>query len=151
MPSLKIPGRYKATVMECNVGISQTGTPYVFLFLRTDEKELTDAYLYLSDKAFDRTLKTLQEAFGFDGDFDTISRQLVGKRCSITAEEEEDPEGNLRVRVRWINPEAAKPADKAFLAKLSGRARSLLLGQPKPAPAAVPSVAPAPDEDEIPF
>ena len=151
MPSLKIPGRYKATVKECNVGVSQTGTPYVNLFLCTDEKELTDAYLYLSDKAFERSLKTLQEAFGFDGDFDTINRQLAGKRCSIVAEEEENPDGNMRVRVRWINPEAPKPADKAFLAKLSGRARSLLQGQPQATPAPAPSVAPAPDDDDIPF
>ncbi|MBE7504310.1 MAG: hypothetical protein HS113_29275 [Verrucomicrobiales bacterium] len=67
------------------------------------------------------------------------------------AEEEENPDGNMRVRVRWINPEAPKPADKAFLAKLSGRARSLLLGQPKPAPAAVPAVIQATDEDDVPF
>lgn len=151
MPNLKMPGRYKATVMECSIGTAQTGTPYVFLLLRTDEREMTDAYLYLSEKAFERTLKTLSEAFGFDGDFDTISRQLVGKRCSIVAEEEDDGFG-LKVRVRWINPEQAKTADKAFLAMLTGRARSLLQGQPKAAPPAAPSVAPAADDDDdIPF
>jgi hypothetical protein len=155
MPNLKMPGRYKATVVETKIAHSTKGTPYAGLLLRTDEREMADAYLYLSEKAFERTVKTLVEVFGFDGDFDTLERQVVGQRCSITAEEEEDDRGEVRVRVKWINPEQAAPADQSFLAKLTQRARALGAGKaapPRPAkPAtATPSLAVA-DDDDIPF
>lgn len=151
MPELKLPGRYKATVTEARVAEARTGTPYLGLTLRTDEREFCDAFLYLSEKAFDRSVMTLVEVFGFDGDFDTVERQLVGKRCSITAEEEEDDRGDTRVRVKWINPEQAPPADRAFLARLSERARTLRAraGVKAPPPAA-PAVTGA-AEDAIPF
>ena len=141
MPSLKQPGRYKATVIEAGTGTAQTGTPYVFLLLRTDEGETCDAFLYLSDKAFERTIKTLHQSLGFDGQFETVGKQLPGRRCSITAEDEIDDNGQTRVRVRWINPER-EPADASFLARLSERAAKLL-GLPALPTPAQPTTAPA--------
>lgn len=137
-----------ATVKSAEVGQSGTGTPHVSLSLETDEGKHITAYLYLSEKAFERTAKTLQEVFGFDGDFQTVSDQVLQKKCSITVEEEDDQDGKPRMRVKWINsPRMSKPVEESFLAKLTRKARELGI---RPAPK-TPSVAPAGDEDEIPF
>jgi hypothetical protein len=129
MPDLKLPGTYRAEVTDAALGTAKTGTDFVLLKLRTDEHEMCDAYLYLSEKAFDRTVKTLHEVFGFDGVFGSLPEQLCGRRCRLEAEEETDEKSMVRVRVKWINPEHSPVADASFVARLSARAAQLLAGK----------------------
>ena len=159
MPHITEPGRYMAKVLNAEVGESRnTGTPFVSLYLEItgpagDEGKHITAWLYLSEKAFKNTTKTLQDAFGFDGEFADLSAQIDGKECSITVDEEEDEKGQPRMKVAWVNPpRRSKPVEDGFLAKLTQKARELGLNPRTPAPK-TPSVAPATEaeEEEIPF
>jgi hypothetical protein len=143
MPELKLPGTYKSEVTDAALGTAKTGTDFVLLKLRTDDNEMCDAYLYLSEKAFDRTVKTLHEVFGFDGVFESLPEQLRGRRCRLEAEEETDEKGVARVRVKWINPEHSPAADASFVARLSARAAQLLAAKPDAQPATLPKPAAA--------
>lgn len=151
MPHITEPGRYMAKVLSAEVGEAQTGTPFVRLDLETvlppdeDAGKHISAYLYLSEKAFERTTNVLKEVFDFDGEFADLEKQVVKKECSITVEEEDDQDGNPQMRVKWVNrPRRSKPVEDGFLAKLTKKARELGL---KPR---TPSVAPAPDDDDNP-
>lgn len=144
MPQIQVPGRYAATVTDAEFGESpKTGTPYLQLSLETEEGEYTTAWLYLSEKAFENTTKRLKDAFDFDGDYETAVKQVRGKPCSITVEEEEDDHGKVRLRVAWVNPpREVRPVGGDFLARLSAKARQMGL--------AAPSVKPA-DDSNCPF
>lgn len=139
-----------AKVLSAEVGEAQTGTPFVSLDLETtgpdgDEGKHITAYLYLSERAIERTIKVLEDVFAFDGEFEDLEKQVNGKPCSITVEEEEDDKGEMRMKVAWVNsPRRSKPVEDGFLAKLTRKARELGL---KPR---TPSVAPAPDDDDNP-
>lgn len=147
-------GRYAAEATAANVGESKTkGTPGVFLTFQIDGGGTIDATLWLSEKAFERSVEVLREVFGFDDNFDTVEGQIVGKRCSITVEMEADKNDSTKFwpRVKWINPEreAPKPVASDFLAQLSAKAARIVRTTPAPPPK--PS-APAPEKDEdIPF
>ena len=154
MNLIKEPGRYPATIAEAVLGESDKGTPFLRLTFHAAEGQI-DGYLYLSDKAIDRTCQVLKD-IGFAGDFDRLDT-LKGVAVSITCEME-DFEGKDRLKVRWINPprkEVAPPP--AGLAKsLTARFRSIA-GPAKPvarttAPAAAPQVlSGAEDDEETPF
>ena len=109
MPKIDIPGRYSVAAVECSLGESQSGTPFIQLSFETDDKNYITGWLYLSEKAIDRTFKVLEDAFNFSGNFEVIEAELQGKQCSIVCEEEDDHQGNPRMRVKWINPARAKP------------------------------------------
>ena len=122
-------GRQPATAIACTVGEStKKGTPGVFLTFRNDEGATIETALWLSEKAFERTVQVLREVFGFDDNFDTIEGQVIEKRCSITVEEELDDKGKAWPRVKWINPEqtAPKAAPADFLKQLSAKASRIL-------------------------
>jgi hypothetical protein len=134
MSKIENPGRYAATVTEAEFGESQTGTPFLRLSLTSDEGAYIGAYLYLSEKALPGSVRTLRDAFAFNGDFETLLDQITGKPCSITVETEVY-EGKERLRVKWINAErSTKPIDNqsAFLKALSAKAARI----PKEAPKA---------------
>ncbi len=60
---------------------------------------------WLSDKAFNRTIETLKDCFGFNGDLNALheGRQtFVGMQVSFTTEFEEF-EGKRRCKVKWLN------------------------------------------------
>ena len=124
---IETPGRYAATVIDAHFGQSHnTGTPHLELSLETDEGDRISAWLYLSPKAFENTTRRLRDAFGFNGDYETAVQQIRGKPCSITVEEEENPDGKRRLRVAWVNPpRVVKPVEDGFLAQLTAKARQL--------------------------
>ena len=128
MPTIKAPGRYSAKVIDASLGESSTEkrTPFVSLYLETEEGAHIGAWLYLSEAAFNRSLETMQKCFAFDGDFENV-RALVGKPCSIVVEEENDDKGKPQMRVKWINPigGGAKPAPEGLAAKLTQRAKAM--------------------------
>jgi hypothetical protein len=152
-------GKHHATVTAAALSESSKGTPCVQIEFDANGDTIT-AWLYLSDAAFERAVKTLRDAFGFDDDFETLPDQLIGKQCQIVVEEEADDKGNLRPRVKWINSlrSAPRPLSNAevLTAKLSAKAsriaREVGAATRAPAPAAKPAVrAPAVNADEVPF
>lgn len=59
-------------------------------------------HLYLTDKAFKWSLKSLRNA-GFEGDnLATVGEQLKGNKAVVVLEEDEW-EGNVRTVIKWIN------------------------------------------------
>ena len=163
-------GRYKATVLAATVSESSNKTPGVFIDFQIDEGGTIRGNLWLSDKAYGRSLETLRKVFGFNNDFPTIQGQLEGKSCSIVIEmepDQKDPDKQWP-RVKWINPVDAgpkpvAPADSSLLARLTRRAAQTpwpadcVPPNPKPAPA--PRSAPAPtrapaapiNDEDVPF
>ncbi len=145
MPKIETPGRYAATVSSAEFGESNNGTPFLALSFNTDQGGAITGWLYLSEKALPGSLRTLREAFEFNGDFETVVEQVNGKACSITVEAEEY-EGKERLRVKWINsPRSSKPIDnqESFLKALSAKAARI----PKEAPRA----GSAPTRKAVPF
>jgi hypothetical protein len=144
MALLTDEGRYPAKITAAELGESaNTGTGYLQLSFETENGEGHIAKrLYVSDKAFPYTLKTLQDVFAFDGDFTNLD-QLVGKSCSITTAMESDDSGNDRLQVRWINraggPKLEPEKAGSLAARLNAMAKS------------APVKAKTETEEEIPF
>lgn len=162
MPKIENPGRYMVTVQSAEFGESEnTGTPFLNLYLVDENKTGIGAWLYLSEKALPNTIKTLRDAFGFDGDFETAVAQVTGKPCQITCEMEDNGRGEDRLKVKWINaPRRSAPINDqgSFLKSLTAKAARIPAAAPKAgsAPVKVPSTAkPAPkketNEEDVPF
>lgn len=167
MPTIQNPDRYAVTVKSAEFGETKNGTPFLSLGFSTETDETIVGYLYLSEKALANSVKTLRDAFGFDGNFETVIEQVVSKPCSITVELD-DYEGKERLRVKWINgPRSSKPIDnqaeflKALSAKAaripkeasrSGTAPAKAPAKAAPAPAkAAPKAAAKSDDETEPF
>lgn len=155
MSALTQEGRFSAIATKAEFGEAQTGTPYIRIGFEAEQGTIT-AWLYLSEKAFDRTVKVLREVFGFDDNFDTLAGQVEGKKCSIVTELETDNQGKDRLRVKWINAEggAKAPApisnQAAFLRDMTRRAKLIARDAGKEIrPAAKP--APTTGNEKRPF
>ena len=141
MPLITKPGRYTATAKTVDLGQSaEKGTPYVSILFETEQGEDLTAFLYLSDAALERTVRTLREVFGFNDDFGTVKEQVTGKQASIVVEAEEY-EGKSRMKVKWINTvggSSGKPLENAgtLLAQLSAKAKRIPASAPVAARAA---------------
>lgn len=124
------------------LGQSEQGSPFIQISFETAEGSIT-GWLYLTEKALERTIETLRKVFNFDGNFETVCDQINGKECSIVCENEEY-QGKERLKVKWINSaRSSAPINdqSAFLKSLSAKAARL----PKPAPKAgqAPTKAPS--------
>lgn len=141
MPKIEKPGTYNATVKEAFVEQTQNGSWRVALGFETDDGDGIFGYLYLTDKAVDRSIETLEKVFAFDCNFETLAAQLEGKRCSITCAEE-NYQDRLVMRVQWINAERKKAGANPLreLTLLACKRR----GKPVPAPS-------KPESEEEPF
>jgi hypothetical protein len=143
MPKIETAGRHMVTVQSAEFGESEnTGTPFINLYLVNAENNSIGAWLYLSEKALQYSLKTLRDAFGFNGDFETAVEQVTGKQCSITCEFEADQNGVDKLRVKWINaPRQSVPINDqaSFLKTLSAKAARI---PAKTAAAAAPTRTP---------
>jgi hypothetical protein len=176
---LQNPGRYQATVSSAEYGTAQSGRSYIQIHFETDEgsilgwvnlpKKLVEPPLTDEDrkegKIFEMALKTLREAFDFDGNFETAADQITNKQCSIVVEADEKG-----LRVRWINPlkKSAPIGDQSsFLKQLTAKAARIPARAPvaaaptrqiaprpqtaTPAPAAAAPVATATTSGTVPF
>lgn len=126
MAKIEVQGRYPATVKGAEFGESSTGTPYLKLDHETESGANIASYHYLSDKAFPYTLEMLQKAFEFDGDFERVPEQTIGKLVTLVIEEETDNRGEPQMRVKCVwGPSSAKPIENkgAFLAALTAKAK----------------------------
>lgn len=161
MPKLDREGKFSAKVLPSTSWFGEAGkdkTPFVGLPLEIVDGECAgqhiSAFLYLTENAFDRTIKTLHEVFGFNGDLEALALGMftfAGRDCQITTEYE-DYNGGRRLKVKWLNPVSNfRPMEGAieFAKRMQSRAQRVL----NPA-AATPAVEKATSEntkDELPF
>ena len=136
MPLLQEEGRFVAKVTAAELGEASTGTPFVQLNFETGEGS-TSGRVYLSEKAFERSLGVLKECFDFDGDFENLA-QCVDQECSITTELEsyESDDGTKEtLRVKWINPKGGPKMEQGARKSLASRlsAQAGFKGTSKPA------------------
>lgn len=153
------PGRHTATVIAATVGESKnTRTPGVFIDFQLSDGAEINGTLWLSEKAYERTLNTLREVFAFNDDFATIHDQLDGRPCSVTIVMELDQRDLSKEwpRVKWINPiggtREIPKVETSILARLTQQARAI--ARPADAPKPQPKIAPKPaqiESDEVPF
>lgn len=149
MPKIETAGRYPAIVKTAEFGESESGKPFLHLYFETDDGEPKHiaGWLYLSEAAFPYTVKTLREAFKFDGNFETAVEQIQGKGCSITVDEESNDKGEPRLRVKFINARYQnKPisGDAAgFLKGLTAKAARVPVAAPRTPAPTKPAAAPA--------
>src|SRR5207247_1435034 len=82
-------------------------TPFIQLLLEVtdDSRRTIPWYGWLSDAAFENTIKRLADVFGFDGDLASLhegKQTLEGRACRITTEFEEY-KGKQKLKVKWLN------------------------------------------------
>ncbi len=175
MPIIKTAGRYDVTVKAVDIDQPAGKDPSVRLIFATASGDEITAWLNLKTtysagakmSAFEVSLKTLREAFGFDDDFSRLSEQVLGREASIVVELEpyENPKTRQtedRAKVKWINRvggglKAAVVPPASALSALTAAAKRIAL--PAGAPAAPPrtpsrpaAAPPNPDtEEDVPF
>ena len=156
-------GVYDVTVTAAVIGETDKGTPFLCLSLATEHGLSIDSYSYLSDAAFENSVRQLRKAFGFNNDFNDLD-QFTGKPTTITVELELY-NGQQRPRVKWLSQSnGPKPLTGAGskIAALNAAAKRIPTTSPTPAPrpaaAPRPSAAPRPapkndfaDDDSVPF
>ena len=122
-------GKHVATVTTAALSESSKGTPCVQIEFESNGETAT-SWLYLSDAAFENSVKTLRDAFGFDDNFETLEAQLIGRKCQIVVQEEANDQGEMKPRVKWINPLRAAPRPlsnaEELKAKLTAKAARLV-------------------------
>ena len=123
MPLIKTADRHAVRVKSAIIGANDKGTPFVEFEFINPASETLNGWLYLSDAAFERSVRVLRDVFGFDNDFTTLPAQVTDKECSITTEFETF-EGKERLKVKWINSVGrdVAPVDVSALSKFSARA-----------------------------
>lgn len=144
MEKLNELGRFRATVIATDFGQAASGTPYLYIALVAETaagQRATSKYLYLSEKSFERTVRQLRVAFGFDGNFENIE-QILGKEIEIETHMEADQKGGeAKLRVKDFDAGGTPLDDKPnLLRQWSEKARRIPLTPP---PAAAPTTRPA--------
>jgi hypothetical protein len=126
-------GKYTAKVKAPGngwLGTSKTGSDFIRIPLLIDDPA-SDQHGreivwqgWLSEKAAERTAKTLDEAFGREWDIKSLdagNSVFVGQKCRITVEAEEY-NGESRLKIKWLNPHSApEPLEKDRLTTLNER------------------------------
>jgi len=160
-------GTYRAKAIASGIGVSNTkATPYVRVTLAVvagaQEGQEIDWIAYVTDKTQERVAEDLR-TLGYTGNDpeelhdrnEQDVSQLLPNVVSIVVEEEEW-KGEVRTRVRWINPDKRETGGtslftgmKAAFAQLDQKSG----GGKKPASGAIPRPAPPAEvsDDEVPF
>lgn len=167
-------GTYNATchlprVAEMIFTTSANGSDGIVLDFTTEDGGAISTTLWLTPRAYDRTLKVLEEVFKFDGDFNALARGegFPNYECKIVVEMEEyqhktTGETKYSPRVKWINSRGPKrePADVrgvlSRLARQTGKPEPAYRPAPQPSsarqvPRAATPTASQMAEDDIPF
>jgi hypothetical protein len=122
-------GKHVATVTTAALSESSKGTPCIQIEFESSGESIT-SWLYLSDAAFDNSVKTLRDAFGFDDNFEALEAQLIGRKCQIVVQEEANDKGEMKPRVKWINSLRSTPRPlsnaEELKAKLTAKAARLV-------------------------
>jgi hypothetical protein len=148
------------------IGESKKGTPFIRVPLLVDHEGERFEIVWrgwLTDSAFDYTVKTLAKAFGWDGNLADLTDGLVkweGRKCQITTAIEEY-DGQARCLVQWLNPAGggASKVEQSTLDELiktyqrrgMAIAREEAKAASSPAKAKALVSAEAAEDDDIPF
>ncbi len=140
---------------------SSKGTPSVQIPLIVVEGDLEGkritAHLWLTEAAFENTVKTLHDVFGFDGDFEALAKSpkgFAGLPASIVTEME-TYNGEKRCKLKWLNnpnsgPKPAMEATKvsSLISQINRKSKALVgtFGPAKPV-----SKKPVEGDDDIPM
>lgn len=130
MEGLKPRFRYLATCMENCIAEARTGTKSVQLSFRVTAELIPNqppvkcertlrADLWLSDSTWERTFKTLATVFGWAGtDLSELNeRSLFSGTPVVLVCEEEEYNGDMQMKVIFINPQSSVYAVKPERAK----------------------------------
>lgn len=164
MSTLIPENEYAVKIITAELGEAKTGTPYARLHLEVAEGEhmgrRVSKDLYLSENAWERSVKCLRE-LGFTGDDITAVSKLAGVRCTakITVVAQTNKDNTVRTdtngevlyknEVHWVGAgRAAKPMEPAKLTSFAERMRARL--QSMPSAAAAPAATTA-TGDDLPF
>lgn len=159
MTQINTTGRHEVTAKTATFGESKNGTPFLEIVFENSDRETLSGWLYLSQKAFEQSLKTLRETFGFNNNFETAPAQIENKVCAIEVEAEEH-EGKTRLKVKWINPlrSVIPMKDASALKGFSAMAARIPLAsrttaKPAPKAASAPKQAPVTDfpTEDVPY
>lgn len=159
-------GTYRARAIASGVGVSNTkSTPFVRVTLAlvgAHEGQEIDWIAYVTDKTQERVAEDLR-TLGYKGnDPEELHdrgpedvAKLLPNTVSIVVEEEEW-KGEVRTRVRWINPEKKEAGGSSLFAGMKAAFAQLDQksgGGKKPTAGAIPRPAPPPSvqDDDIPF
>lgn len=158
-------GTYRAKAIASGIGVSNTTTPYVrvtFALLGSHEGQEIDWIAYVTDKTQYRVAKDLR-TLGYKGNDpeelhdrnEQDVSQLLPNVVSIVVEEEEW-KGQVRTRVRWINPDKRETGGTSLFTGMKAAFAQLDQkngGGKKPTGGAIPRPAPPAEvsDDEVPF
>lgn len=132
MKYLNSEGSFEAIVTEPSAGwIGEAGqnlSPFIRIPVQVIEDGPEKGAIgiwqgYLTDDAFEKTIKRLAEAIGFNGDLYSLTtgkQTLVGKPCNITTKLEEY-NNKTRCKIAWLNAPGgggAKPIEPRKLDSL---------------------------------
>jgi hypothetical protein len=146
MKYLNTEGSFEAIITEPSAGwigeAGQNASPFIRIPVQVTEDGPEKGAIgiwqgYLTDDAFEKTIKRLAEALGFNGDLYSLTtgkQTLVGKPCNITTKFEEY-NGKTRCKIAWLNAPGgggAKPLEPrkldSLLNKLNTRAIQIAKG-----------------------
>lgn len=160
-------GRHDVQVISHVLGRSGTGTPHIAVLFEDVNGDRITWYGYLTDKALERTIESLQ-ILGWDpaehgGDLSSLNGTdlLAGAECEVVVEAE-SYEGETRMKVRWVNQRGGgglgAPMDASEAATFASQLRGKIMGAAKPMPSKEPGPAKAPagsveddPDDDLPF
>lgn len=148
--------RYDGTVIDSGLTQAETGTPALWFRIKTEDGTI-DHNIWITPNTVKRAAETMQKCFGVTREqlqsqdwLDRMADNIHNAEVSITTIEEERQNGDMEVKVQWMNPRGvpkkpATPMTKQRIASLFGG---------KQEPLAPPSGGPppfAPDDGSIPF
>ena len=148
MPAIGI-GRHEVQVVGHVLGRSGTGTPHVAVLFEDINGDRITWYGYLTDKALERTVASLQ-ILGWNpaehgGDIASLNGTgiLAGAEAEVVVEAEEY-NGDIQMKVKWVNERggglgSGMGADEA--ATFASDLRAKIMGAAKPQPAKSPGPA----------
>lgn len=114
MPFMGVGNHICKVVNATMPDVDEGKTPSVCLTFRNEAGEHIDAYLYLSEKALARTEKSLRACGWVGDDVSELMRDGVDLKQVEVVVEEEEYNGKVRAKVKWINAiRKAMEADKA--------------------------------------
>ena len=117
---------YQATVLSNKLSIAKSGAACISIEFQTiPDKKRFFGSLWLTEKAFDRSMKTLEDVFEWKGESlmelnDPL--KLAGKQAQLACDFEEY-EGKTTEKVKFINKSNVLDEDEleSIAAKLQGR------------------------------
>lgn len=110
-------------------------TPSVVVTFKNFEGETIDAWLYLSDRALERTEKALRTCGWYGNDISECMRDGLGLNEVELVVEDEEYQGKVRSKVKWINPlrkEMPDDAKKALVESLKAKFKPIEVHERQP-------------------